>query len=145
MHARGTAAMQPLTQRAVHDAARGIACRALHKAPRPGIEQHVPCGARSLPAGSWALRPWPSGPLALALAGCVCVCAARTSPKRYSDSPAAPTAFITLALCMTRTGMPRSRARSCRSVCVVALHGTAAKRVHAVHEPGTGTERGADH
>lgn len=45
----------------------------------------------------------------------------RTSPKRYSCSPHAPTAFITLALCTTRTGMPAARARSWRSVWVVAL------------------------
>eukprot|EP00955_Chlamydomonas_euryale_P096196 364991-Chlamydomonas_euryale.AAC.7 len=46
----------------------------------------------------------------------------RTSPNRYNCSPQAPTAFMTDALWMTLTGMPRWRARSWMSVCVVALH-----------------------
>lgn len=51
----------------------------------------------------------------------LCRQAGLTSPKRYSCSPHAPTAFMTLALCTTRTRIPLSRALSCRSVCVVAL------------------------
>lgn len=38
------------------------------------------------------------------------------SPKRYSCRPQAPTAFMMDALWMTRTGMPRERARNSRSV-----------------------------
>ena len=45
----------------------------------------------------------------------------RTSPKRYSCRPHTPTAFMMDALWTTRTGMPARRARSSRSVCVVAL------------------------
>ena len=45
----------------------------------------------------------------------------RTSPKRYSCRPHTPTAFMMDALWMIRTGMPACRARSSRSVCVVAL------------------------
>ena len=43
------------------------------------------------------------------------------SPKRYSCSPHAPTAFMMEALWITLTGMPLCRARSSKSVCVVAL------------------------
>ena len=46
-----------------------------------------------------------------------------TSPYLYSCSPHAPTAFMTEALWMTVTWMPSCCARSCRSLCVVALQG----------------------
>lgn len=47
--------------------------------------------------------------------------AAPTSPNRYSWRPQLPTAFMMDALWMALTGIPSALARSCRSVCVVAL------------------------
>lgn len=48
----------------------------------------------------------------------------RTSPKRYSCSPHAPTAFMMEVLWITLTEIPSSLALSWKSLCVVALHHT---------------------
>ena len=49
-------------------------------------------------------------------------------PNVYSCSPHAPTAFMMDALCTTRVATPAARARSSRSVCVVAPKGSPTTR-----------------
>jgi hypothetical protein len=69
----------------------------------------------------------------------------RTSPKRYSCRPQAPTAFMTEALWMTCTGMLRCFARSHRSECVVALRAPARRSTHGSTRSGRGRQPAGNH